>query len=489
MTLTDPDGGGATRTVSVSTRPVPLLPEKGNEIHVRGGDDALKVALRAARAGDIFLVHAGKYDAPVMIEASGTPEKPIVVRNAGDGEAVIRGLVEKKNPKRWHWDDDRGDATDGITIRGSHVHLDGLRVRHCLIGIYCGTRRAPNFPTGVAVTHCKVSDVFCGLYGRAGESYFADNTLKGDFHGGNEGEGIEVNGCANVLCYNQITHFADAISVYKGSSDCDVYNNNIIHHGDDALELDYGGPNTRVFDNRFSYTGANGISVQPYIGGPAYLVRNLVFNADENCIKDRYEASGVVMINNTFVSRGATRICYHTCARNNLFLTLQPGGPALAYHAKDLAWKSLDLDYNGYGGGLFAKTHVYTIEDIRRQLGAGEKNGWAQYRKPVPLADFQQLTKSVNLPQETHGITLATDETLRAPLPTRDEIQAIGSRWVGFPHPDLRLKEGSPAIDAGVVVPNITEIFEGKAPDLGALESGAPLPHWGPREEGSRSAK
>jgi hypothetical protein len=46
---------------------------------------------------------------------------------------------------------------------------------------------------------------------------------------------------------------------------------------------------------------------------------------------------------------------------------------------------------------------------------------------------------------------------------------------------DLRLQAGSKAIDAGVRLPNINDGFTGSAPDLGALEHGQPLPHYGPR--------
>jgi hypothetical protein len=46
---------------------------------------------------------------------------------------------------------------------------------------------------------------------------------------------------------------------------------------------------------------------------------------------------------------------------------------------------------------------------------------------------------------------------------------------------DFRLKPGSPAIDAGVVLPTINDDFSGKAPDIGAYESGKPIPHYGPR--------
>jgi hypothetical protein len=48
---------------------------------------------------------------------------------------------------------------------------------------------------------------------------------------------------------------------------------------------------------------------------------------------------------------------------------------------------------------------------------------------------------------------------------------------------DLRLADGSNAIDAGTVIPNFNEDYEGDAPDLGAYEKGRPIPHYGPRTE------
>ena len=46
---------------------------------------------------------------------------------------------------------------------------------------------------------------------------------------------------------------------------------------------------------------------------------------------------------------------------------------------------------------------------------------------------------------------------------------------------DFRLKPGSAAVDRGVVLPNVTDGFSGRAPDLGALEVGVAAPHYGPR--------
>jgi len=46
---------------------------------------------------------------------------------------------------------------------------------------------------------------------------------------------------------------------------------------------------------------------------------------------------------------------------------------------------------------------------------------------------------------------------------------------------DLRLQQSSDAIDAGVVLPNINDGYNGRAPDLGAYEFGQDMPHYGPR--------
>jgi hypothetical protein len=46
---------------------------------------------------------------------------------------------------------------------------------------------------------------------------------------------------------------------------------------------------------------------------------------------------------------------------------------------------------------------------------------------------------------------------------------------------DFRLVPGSAAVDRGVLLPNVNEGFMGRAPDIGALEVGVAVPHYGPR--------
>jgi len=47
---------------------------------------------------------------------------------------------------------------------------------------------------------------------------------------------------------------------------------------------------------------------------------------------------------------------------------------------------------------------------------------------------------------------------------------------------DFQLRPGSAAVDAAVRLPGVNDDFTGRAPDLGALEAGRPVPHYGPRE-------
>jgi hypothetical protein len=46
---------------------------------------------------------------------------------------------------------------------------------------------------------------------------------------------------------------------------------------------------------------------------------------------------------------------------------------------------------------------------------------------------------------------------------------------------DLRLRGGAEVIDAGIVLPQITDDFTGNAPDLGCYELGQEPVHYGPR--------
>ena len=88
------------------------------------------------------------------------------------------------------------------------------------------------------------------------------------------------------------------------------------------------------------------------------------------------------------------------------------------------------------------------------------------------LADFRTATG-----QEKHGVEVDFDifEKLAPPDPAQ--------RHAVYHAMDLNfaLKPASKAVDAGVIIPTVNDAFKGAAPDLGALEAGAPAPQYGPR--------
>jgi hypothetical protein len=79
--------------------------------------------------------------------------------------------------------------------------------------------------------------------------------------------------------------------------------------------------------------------------------------------------------------------------------------------------------------------------------------------------------------QDRHSKLVDYDIFVNAPKPDFTDVTKV----VEVGSVDLRLRKGAAAIDAGIALPNVTDGFSGGAPDLGAYELGAPLPHYGPR--------
>jgi hypothetical protein len=109
----------------------------------------------------------------------------------------------------------------------------------------------------------------------------------------------------------------------------------------------------------------------------------------------------------------------------------------------------------------------------------GPKKGQRLYEPATDdwqtFATLSELRKATG--QEAHSLEVDFDifEKLTPPDPAQ--------RHAVYHAMDLNftLKPTSRAIDAGVVVPTVNDVFKGKAPDLGALEAGAPALRYGPR--------
>ena len=460
LRLSDPDGGKEERIVSASTRPVPrpaadATVRKVNPVTFRD-------SLFTAMPGDILLLSPGYYEENV-IPLDGAPGRPIVIR-ADRSHPVI------------------GSTFDGLSLEGrKHVIVEGLTVTGTI-----DIRGAED----VAVRYCQVEAPF-GIVAKrqpgAKNCYIADNTVSyripwvregigsGSVWGGaaNIGEGIEITGPGNVICHNKVSGFRDCISTMEDlwvfDQFCiDIYNNEISVGPDDGIEADFSMHNCRIYRNRISNCGM-GVSSQPTLGGPAYYMYNVMYNIAMCPFKVCRGSTGALFYHNTSVKVGDGFYEHHGQGSyfravfvNNLALGGEGGGPTGRYSTGEQGLAvslpgfnpTCVFDYNAVGtvgtpfGGLVGER---TFDDI---------------------AGLRSLTGGKNS--------------------VRIELNSFAAP-VEFPHPifdsvrkpaDLRLSPASPAVDAGMVLPNLNDGFSGKAPDIGAYEQGRDLPHYGPRAAG-----
>ncbi|NQT93494.1 MAG: phosphodiester glycosidase family protein, partial [Lentisphaerae bacterium] len=464
--LNDPDGGQAVSNVTVATRAEPAENRPGKRrahVYPAGYTGArqepafpdLQTAFAKAQAGDVVVLHAGKYAGPFRVSAGGTEADPIIFRAAGDGEVILDGggqndkSVIEVEPGCHHLGFERLSVRGGrVGIRGTQT--DGLVVRRCMIsdvlyGVSTGTAKG-QFP--------------CNNW------YVADNILTGRYTQWKKrtqdhfGAGINIAGRGHVACYNRVRLFWDGISTAHvklpvplswatdtdgAQNAIDIYNNDISETVDDAIEADYGICNIRVMRNRIT-DSLVGISIQPCLAGPIYVTHNVAYRFTQCPWKLYVGPTGVMLFHNTTMAAIWRSLCSadtrisNSTLRNNLFL----GGREGAH--LNVADTRTSLDFDGYDAGI-----VY--------------NG-KSYRTPKELADAAG--------QESHGRVVGADSLVNPA--TFDADRDYSGAQV-----DLRLKPGSPAVDAGKILPTINDGFAGKAPDLGAYEMEQPLPRYGPR--------
>jgi len=463
LNLVDPDGGDREVILPGHTTAEPVAPRDATTLHVAPGSGGgtgtaadpfrgLKEAQAHARPGTVFLLHAGVYPPEFIISASGEPGRPIVWRAAGDGEAIIDGTAG-------------AEGRTGRLITASSVHdvwFEGLTIRNGNKGIV-GHESAR-----LVVRHCRITGVEYGIVATKNDGdtmrgwFITDNVIEGPSRwprskGIEDARGVQITGEGQVVAYNRIRGFGDAMDTFpsRRCADIDFHNNEISEMTDDGSELDYSERNVRCFQNRFTDV-YQGISTQPVFGGPIYIFRNVIYNVVVEPFKTHNSPSGALFYHNTVVKRGAPLLIMteepvrHARTRNNLFI-----GSGGNYAFESVApMRDCDFDYDGFGGGPWKQFLKWNGE---RYASVEETRQKAPIWKHVVLIDAPTAFAS-------GAVTPQNEKSVQPPA-------------------DLRLKPGSAAIDAGEVLPGVNDGFSGKAPDLGAYELGAALPQYGPRPE------
>jgi hypothetical protein len=546
LVLSDPDGvtGEAQKIVSARTRREPRPAAGGKTYHVypvgyegprqEPSFTGLMAAYYMGAAhfdyenaypprvlpGDVILVHAGLYvsdrfhymngaprpgylalatvfDGTYYLTQSGTPEKPIAIKGAGDGDVIFDGA----------------GAQNLFNLMGANYnYFEGITIRNTNVAFLLGIKGIAG-ASGFTLKHSKLYDVGRAIqedWSGSKNFYIADNVFIGrhdpDKMMGWNGAiwqkfpgfpelltseyAIKIYGQGHVVAHNYIANWHDGVDVATyGNPDgapndlpdrfpmsIDFYNNDIYNMGDNCIETDGGGRNIRVFRNRCFNSAAGALSAQPLFGGPVYFFQNLVYNGPgSGALKYVSTPAGILCYQNTFVGEvNVAGPASNEHFRNNLILAQGALGPVFTVGTFTNYSTS---DYNGFRPNPGA--------DVSFQWNSPAAGVAADYLKAPLVRRFKTLRQYADATgQEMHSVLVDYDVFVNVSIPDMKDPQ----RLYDPAHFDFRLKPGSVAVDAGVVLPNINDGYTGRAPDLGAFELERPLPQYGPRPAAATGA-
>ena len=328
--MSDPDGlvgqrgNVVTKTVTVRTRAEPKPYAGGRVFHVYppgyqgtkiepaldgvmcaynyycGGGDTVTAGRPRVKPGDTILVHAGLYkyhpefytgdrtinattpfEGTYYLTASGTADRPIAIKGAGDGEVIFDG---NRNFNLFN------------VKAANYNYFEGVTIRNTDIAIWAGTQFIAG-SKGLTVKRCRFENVNLGIfsnYSGSSDFYIADSYFMGrddskhllgwngafwaQFNGVDGQQfppllasytAVRLYGPGHVVAYNYVADFHDGIDIETyGNPDgshaidgpqypprkywdrrpvaIDFYNNYMTNFHDNAFEIDGSMHNVRV---------------------------------------------------------------------------------------------------------------------------------------------------------------------------------------------------------------------------------------------------
>jgi hypothetical protein len=137
-----------------------------------------------------------------------------------------------------------------------------------------------------------------------------------------------------------------------------------------------------------------------------------------------------------------------------------------------------DSDYNGFHANVGPIANSNAPAEYAFQWNSPPAGAAVDYTSDREVRRFKTLAEYAKATgQDRHSREIDYSVFVNAAAPDFAEPTKLYTPA----EVDLTLDKRSRAIDAGVELPGITDGFTGKAPDLGAYEYGAELPHYGPR--------
>ncbi len=525
FTLKDPDGveGEGVQLVKVSTRAEPKAASGGRVRHVysqyyegekeepnypglvsayNGSKDTkgdwYVVSEDKVQPGDIIKIHGGLYHADLLnypdwnnipfdgtywFTAKGTAEQPIVIEAAGDGEVIFDG---------------KGAANLFNVMATDHHIFQGLTFRNA-DRVFDAGRKHLAGASNLTIRNCRFENVGEGIrteYAGSKNFLIQDNLILGrddrfrlyGWAAHREGlipygthlldsyYGIKVYGSGHVIAHNSIAYFHDAIGISTYGSpeneqelkavSIDIYNNDLHLQVDDFIEADGGVHNIRIMRNRGVNAAENGISAQPVFGGPAYYIRNILYNVPlGGALKIHGGVPGLTVYHNTFITENNAGARYpNSNFRNNLFLGSD--GPIVISSLRLTTSYSV-ADYNGYRPNRGPDSPENQFRGLSPE---GEE---------VEFQTLEAFNKASGL--EAHGMIVDYDVFEDLEKPTHALQRGLPSPVYHAVDLNFELNPTGKAVDAGVLIPNVNHNFNGNAPDLGALELGGSAVIYGAR--------
>lgn len=554
--MSDPDGldGRSEQTVTVRTRPEPRPAAGGKVYHAyppgqkgerqepaftgllaayytgSSHSDNFNTFPPRVQPGDTILVHAGVYkddrlryggglgtvsSGTYFLTQSGTPDRPIVIKAAGDGEVVFDG-----------------DGAYNLfnVMAANYNYFEGLTIRNTDLAFQAGLKNIAG-SSGLTIRRCRFENVGRAIYtdwSGSKDYYIADNVMLGRFNPnylmGFTGRtwqqlpefnprlvseyAVKVYGSGHVVAHNLIAHFHDGVDVATyGNPDSttgasktdgrpapirdrlpvsiDFYGNDVFNVEDNCIEADGGAHNIRIFRNRCFNHGHRALSVQPMFGGPVYFIRNIVYHAPEGgAVKFTASSAGIVVYHNTLIAPikpmllAASNVHY----RNNLVLGR---AETLETFAVETNTNYSSSDYNGFRPNDGAEfSYEWSSPPIHMQANFPGEPGIrstqqqsqfeAQARERRRFRTLKEYSDATG--QDRHSVLVDYDVFVKVTPPGPDPRTLY--RPQDF---DFQLRPGSVAVDAGLRLTGVNDDFTGREPDLGAYEVGKPVPTYGPR--------
>jgi hypothetical protein len=455
--------------------------------------------------------------------ANGTPEKPIVIKGAGDGEVIFDG----------------GGNFNLFNVKAANYnYFEGITFRNTEIAIWAGTQFQSG-SAGLTVKHSRFENVNLGIftnYAGSSDFYIADNYFIGrddpsrltGWSGAlwkkiDDAAGIKfpptldsytavrLYGGGHVVAYNYVANFHDGIDVetygdpdgntpdptaatgpnYPARKDwklrpvaIDFYNNYMTNFHDNAFEADGSMHNVRIMRNMMLNSASHPMCNQPDLGGPVYWIRNIMYNAPGGSSRLTSGSAGAVFLSNTILTETSAGSSSNIHWKNNLMLG-QNSAPAILAVTTYTNYSS--SDYNGFRpnpGAEFSfqwTSPEWGVQQDYRDLLSSTESNQNPANKVLPVRRYKTLAEySAGTHQDTHSVILDYDIFQHVPMLDAKDLTKI-QKLYDAKDLDFRLRPGSAAVDRGAVIPNVTDGYSGNAPDLGALEEGQPMPHYGPR--------